>query len=358
MNKMQTLNQRDSKWANDKLGWGSGTIGQYGCTLTSLAMMAGLDPRTLNNMLRGTSFEDSAFAGTTKNLIWWSRLEKYTNGLIKFHTRGYGYNEKAILDAVAKYGACLVEVDFDGTGPREDKHWIVALGNKKANDPWSGNEVPTNKYSKWTGWAVIEINKDKEPEMSDDNLMQIEKADFEKLRKNSETLDQLCDAIGVDRNSNMQTITDAWVKEKDQIISEAEAKGKAEAFSYTAKTLSEALGVEETDNLTELTEAIKGLIQQQNNQNSNNSKEDEQVPTTDNQNETVETGIVDKPEGKSIFESKTFWFNVVMTIINSASFVIAMEGQLPESVVVGAVMAQGFGNIILRIWFTTKAITK
>lgn len=351
---MQTLAQRDPRWADIKLGWGSGTIGQYGCTITSLAMMAGITPDVLNQMLKGTSFEDSAFAGKTKNLIWWTKLEKYTNGLIKFHWRGYGYDEKKILDAVAKYGACLVEVDFDGTGPKEDKHWILALGNRKANDPWSGNEVPTNKYSKWTGWAEIEINKEKEAEMSDTNLLQIEKADFEKLRKNSETLDQLTDALGIDRNSDMQAITDSWVHEKENMMREVEAKTK----SYIAKTLSESFNLPKSDNMDVVESNIKALIDQTNSEKVDNSNVEVLVPTTDNQNETAKPEIVQKPETKNLFYSKTFWFNIVMTIINSASFVIAMAGQLPESFVVGAVMIQGFGNIVLRIWFTDKAIAK
>lgn len=354
---MKTLSQRDPRWASKKLGYGSGTIGDYGCTLTSLAMMAGLSPDALNEMLKGSSFADSAFAGATKNLIWWTRLEKYTNGLIKFHWRGYGYDEKRILNAVAKYGACLIEVDFDGTGHNENKHWIVSIGNRKANDPWSGNEVPTNKYSKWTGWAEIEINKPstvKDTNMSDTNLMQIEKKDFEKLRKNSETLDQLTDAIGVERNSDMQKITEAWAKEKDQIMSEVEAK----TISYTARTLSEAFKVPETSDMNVLISNVKTLIEQENNKNTENGSNEVEVPTTNNESESIETPIVEKPEGKDIIYSKTFWFNLVMTVLNSASFVITMAGQLPESVVLGAVMIQGFGNIVLRVWFTDRAIKR
>ena len=157
--KFEQLSQRDPRWKNIKLGYGSGTIGMYGCTLTDLAMFAGITPDRLNTMLKGTSFRDSAFAGSSKNLINWTKLEKYTNGLIKFHHHGYGYNKDKITNAVSKYGACLVEVDFDGTGPKTNKHWILYKGNKKANDPWTGNEIPTSKYPIWTGWAEIEVNR-------------------------------------------------------------------------------------------------------------------------------------------------------------------------------------------------------
>ncbi len=154
---MTTIGQRD--YPDVKLGWGTGSIADYGCTLACLAMMADIDILELNRMLKGTSFKDSAFAGASQNLINWTKLEKYTNSLIKFHWRGYTYDDAKIKEAISKWGACLVEVDFDGTPRTDDKHWILAKGNKKANDPWSGNEVPTNKYSLWTGWAEIEIKK-------------------------------------------------------------------------------------------------------------------------------------------------------------------------------------------------------
>lgn len=156
---MKIYGQRDPEWANQKLGYGVGTIGDYGCTLTCLSMMIGIKPHILNTVLKGDSYEKSAFAGSSKNLINWLKLEGLTNGTIKFHWRGYGYDESKIKEAIARYGACLVEVDFDGTGRSDDKHWILALGNHKAYDPWTGNEIPTNKYPKWTGWAEIEIIK-------------------------------------------------------------------------------------------------------------------------------------------------------------------------------------------------------
>ena len=101
------LSQQNPKWYYTKLGYGSGNIGNYGCTLTDLAMFAGITPDVLNTMLKGTSFKNSAFAGGTRNLINWTKLEKYTNGLIKFHWRGAGYDATKIKGAIAKHGACL-----------------------------------------------------------------------------------------------------------------------------------------------------------------------------------------------------------------------------------------------------------
>lgn len=57
---------------------------------------------------------------------------------------------------------------------------------------------------------------------------------------------------------------------------------------------------------------------------------------------------------KSIFESKTVWFNVIMTIIG---IVIAFQG-IPALQAWSAFLAGilAVGNVILRVWFTTTAI--
>ena len=170
---MKENSQRDLRWSRKKLGYGSVSLGGYGCTLTCLSNMAGINPDELNTMLKGSSLRDSAFAGSTKNLINWTKLEKYTNGLIKFHWRGASYNNGEVSKAIKKYGACLVEVDFDGSPRTNDKHWILLIGDKMAIDPWTGNVIPTNKYEIYTGYAVIEtkdVSSNTEP--MKDNLLE------------------------------------------------------------------------------------------------------------------------------------------------------------------------------------------
>lgn len=63
---------------------------------------------------------------------------------------------------------------------------------------------------------------------------------------------------------------------------------------------------------------------------------------------------------KSVFSSKTVWFNIVMTILDIATFSENLISFVPErnrEVVKGAIVfIQGIGNIILRIWFTSQPI--
>ncbi|MHA1910518.1 MAG: hypothetical protein ACTSYA_02375 [Candidatus Kariarchaeaceae archaeon] len=169
------LGQRDGRWGNIKLGYGRSYIKNYGCTLTCLSIFAGITPDELNTKLKGSSYETSAFAGSSKNLINWTKLEALTNGLIKFHWRGWKYDNNEVKKAIEKYGACLVEVDFDGTPRTNDRHWILLIGNKKAIDPWTGNEIPTNKYSIYTGYAVIEVKRDSTQAQDELTKMRLER---------------------------------------------------------------------------------------------------------------------------------------------------------------------------------------
>jgi hypothetical protein len=173
-----------NNYPNVILGYGTGTIKQYGCTLACLSAVSGIEILKLHNMLKGTSFADSAFAGASRNLIYWLRLAQYTNGVIKHVWRGYGYDESAINKAITKHGFCLVEVQNGSM-----KHWIVALGNRKALDPLTGGEISTSKYPTWTGWSELEVK-----ETMSETMMQIKKTDFENLVTKSVRYDNFVSA--------------------------------------------------------------------------------------------------------------------------------------------------------------------
>ncbi len=57
---------------------------------------------------------------------------------------------------------------------------------------------------------------------------------------------------------------------------------------------------------------------------------------------------------KKWWESKTIWFNVVMTIVDIAALSSVVTFISPEV----AALIQGIGNIILRVWFNNVTIEK
>ena len=144
------LSQRDSRWSKIIVGTGNKTIGEVGCTITAIAMLAGLTPVEVNDRLKAVN----GFAKT--NLVIWSKINEAIPWL-KFVWRGYSYKNSEVLNAINKIGACLVEVDFDNNVRTDGKHWVLFIGNQRQNDPWTGRETYTTKYSLKTGYATIDI---------------------------------------------------------------------------------------------------------------------------------------------------------------------------------------------------------
>jgi len=55
---------------------------------------------------------------------------------------------------------------------------------------------------------------------------------------------------------------------------------------------------------------------------------------------------------KKFYESKTLWFNALMTVLLLAELLRELPWVSPEmlTVLIGA------GNVVLRVWFTKKAV--
>lgn len=149
---MTFYSQRNPLWGFNIMGSTNRRINQDGCTISCLGMAADANPGDVNKLLT----ENKGYAPKT-NLVSWAAACKALQRL-KFIYRYTSYNNKTALDAIAKYGFVLAEVDFDGNPKTTGKHWIVLLGNKKMYDPWSliGRTEPTTKYTNYTGLAVIQ----------------------------------------------------------------------------------------------------------------------------------------------------------------------------------------------------------
>jgi hypothetical protein len=148
------LSQRDIRWKNVPLGFSDLTIGGYGCTITCIAMIAGLNPDEVNARLKAVN----GFA--SGSLVIWSKIKEAIPWL-EFEWRGYSYDNERVKGAVEEYGACLVEVDFDSNkiSTPNDKHWVLYVGNQEMIDPWTGAKKSTGWYPERTGFAVIKVSE-------------------------------------------------------------------------------------------------------------------------------------------------------------------------------------------------------
>jgi hypothetical protein len=149
MTTLRPLSQRDPRWGDITLGTGKLKIKEAGCTITGLAILAGIDPLEANARLLAVG----GYANT--NLVIWAKIKEAIPQL-EFMERGYVYNNTKVKKAIEDYGGCLVEVDGAKIGG--DRHWVVYIGNGQLIDPWYGDIRSTSEYPA-VGFAVIKVTE-------------------------------------------------------------------------------------------------------------------------------------------------------------------------------------------------------
>ena len=164
---MENLSQRDIRWKDIKIGNSTSTIGNYGCTITAIAMLAGTTPDVVNAFL-------TAVGGFLVDRIIWAKINETKLGLhFPDMGRQYVYNDVAVREAIEKYQGCLVEVDYDGVvATPSDRHWVLYIGNHQLIDPWTGTIKPTSSYPLVKGYAIIQKNNEQNDlSSSEENIL-------------------------------------------------------------------------------------------------------------------------------------------------------------------------------------------
>jgi len=124
---MTLYSQRDSRWANKKIGNSNSTIGALGCTISTIASL-------------------SSWYGCDHDPAWMAKYLRFLNDLIlwqsvneklcfKWKWRQYGYNEQKILDSLNGETTSVIFQVYS-------RHWVVGIkkiGNYYwCGDPWDG----------------------------------------------------------------------------------------------------------------------------------------------------------------------------------------------------------------------------
>jgi hypothetical protein len=136
------FSQRDPRWARQKVGTGTLTIGRVGCLLTCVASVltdldVDTDPRRLNTWLTA----NHGYA--SDNLFVFKSVQPLG---VKLATLIFCPTTPAPLDTIkAGFAAgqeCIVEVDFQ-PGGKVEQHWVRLLDETTIADPWQlpGQEV-------------------------------------------------------------------------------------------------------------------------------------------------------------------------------------------------------------------------
>lgn len=144
------IGQRDARWVNIPLGFGTGTIGDFGCTLTALTALAG------KNNVAETNDLFKASGAFSYNLVLWSAVPKALKNL-KFVYRYYYYDNAKVADYVYnKKTPVPVEVDATPIGSPRTSHWVLFLGDQKCLDPWVGQIRSTGDFPIRKGFALYD----------------------------------------------------------------------------------------------------------------------------------------------------------------------------------------------------------
>lgn len=191
---MKLYSQRDIRWAKEKIGNTNSTIGQYGCTITCIAMLAEITPSEVNKRM-------TRVGGYLRDLVIWEKINEaipwLSNGI-----RARKYENNKVTQAISDNGGCLVEVDFDGVvDTPNDEHWVLFVGNKTLYDPWTGTVKDTNHYPVLKGYTIINLKDDMDEKIyTEDEMTVVREARDENwnlYQKEKEKVGEIYGVLGV-----------------------------------------------------------------------------------------------------------------------------------------------------------------
>lgn len=198
--------QRDPKWKTKPLGTSSSTLGDFGCLVTCLAMLAkyygkDTDPDRLNTALVNIKgFAASSAAPTQFNLYkWYEGITKlYTDITItKLQATPYvltGTDFNAIKAEIDAGRPVILQVDMIPNTAVVDMHFVLLIGYEGdtyyVNDPWYGDKANLTRYgvpAKAIQQYVFHNGPIPVPGNSD--TIPVLKTDFERMRTKCDILD-------------------------------------------------------------------------------------------------------------------------------------------------------------------------
>lgn len=195
--------QRDPRWSRKKLGFGTGTIGRYGCYLTALAW--GLErfgwdftPDSLNQMLK----DKGLYTGEFKNYIDVHKLNSVLPGIFKNFVKIEPWQNLPIGDCVV-----LGKVDakiIGGTGT----HFVeIDVKSGWINDPWDGKEYSIIR-SPILGLRIFYIKK---KEINMPKLTEDEQNALDAIKKAPETIKIAGDPKAKFKEDKLESTVNTWM---------------------------------------------------------------------------------------------------------------------------------------------------
>lgn len=129
---MTYFSQRDQAWSDVKINGTSSDLGHYGCTITSLAVVFGKNPKDMETYLESLG----AFVG---DLVWWVKIPHFVS---RFYCANVIAPVDEILNNIRSGKQVLLNVHFGAGNPLKPNHWVLLLDDQGTIfDPWYGDTI-------------------------------------------------------------------------------------------------------------------------------------------------------------------------------------------------------------------------
>jgi len=157
------FSQKNSRWANNKLGTSNTTIGDYGCLITATAMVLkyfgkDTDPGRLNkDLVKANGYENG-------NLLRYDAITTIYSDIVVDWDLFLNNPDNETIDSVLERGLLpIVQVDFDTTTHALEQHWVVIIGKDSAGykiiDPIDGTTTYLSRYGNKTYRMVVFVKQ-------------------------------------------------------------------------------------------------------------------------------------------------------------------------------------------------------
>ena len=152
------FSQKDSRWASERLGTSSVTIGAYGCLITAASMVCkyyGKDtnPSKINkDLIEVNGYENG-------NLLKYNAITTIYPDIVVDWSKFLSNPTDGMIDATLEMGLPVIaQVDYYVGTPALEQHWVVIIGKDEHGyliaDPIDGQRAYLSRYA-GKAWRMV-----------------------------------------------------------------------------------------------------------------------------------------------------------------------------------------------------------